>query len=48
MGKSESSRVPIVHTDIEITVLDVKRNHPTPSTFFEPKDDHEWVTVTLG
>ena len=50
-GKSPTNPVaygvPIVHTDIEVTVLDVKRNHPTPSTFFEPKDDHEWVTVTL-
>ena len=51
LGKSPTNPigygVPIVHRDIEVTVLDVKRNHPTPSTFFEPKEEHEWVTVTL-
>ena len=50
-GKSPTSPiaygVPVVHRDIEVTVLDIKRNHPTPSTFFEPKEEHEWVTVTL-
>ena len=51
LGKSPTSPfeygVPVVHRDIEVTVLDVKRNHPTPSTFFEPKEEHQWVTVTL-
>ena len=39
--------VPVVHTEIEVTVLDFKRNHPTRSDFLEPKEGHEWVTVTL-
>ena len=51
MGKSPTNPlaygVPIVHRGMEVSVLDVKRNHPTPSTFFEPKEEHEWVTVTL-
>ncbi len=38
---------PVVHSGIEITVLEVRRNYPESMLFFEPKEGHEWITVTL-
>ena len=52
VGKDRTTPVPfgdsVIHSDLEITVLEVQRNHPTDTgPFTKPKEGHEWVTVTL-
>ncbi len=51
LGKSPASPfgygVPVVHAGTEVTVLEVKRNYPETAPFFDVKEGHEWVTVTL-
>ena len=51
IGKSPTAPfaygVPIVHAGIEVTVLEVRRDYPEDAPFFEVKEEHEWIAVTL-
>jgi len=51
LGKSPTSPfeygVPVVHAGIEVTVLEVRRNYPETAPFFDVKEGHEWIAVTL-
>ena len=39
--------VPVVHSGMEVTVLDVSRGFPDGSPPKEPRERHEWVVATL-
>ena len=51
MGKSPTNPVaygvPIVLSGIEVTVLDVRRDYPEDAPFFDIKEGHEWIAVTV-
>ncbi len=51
MGKERTSPAPlgvsVIHSNLEITVLEVQRDYQAGGLFSEPEDEHEWVVATL-
>ena len=51
IGKERISPAPlgvsVVHSNLEITVLDVQRDYQAEGVFSQPEDEHEWVVATL-
>ena len=39
--------VPVVHSGMEVTVLDARRGYPKVDESRKPREGHEWVTATL-
>ncbi len=39
--------VPVVHSGMEVTVLDSRRGYPEEDESHKPRQGHEWVTATL-
>ncbi len=39
--------VPVVHSGMEVTVLDARRGYPKEDESRKPREGHEWVTATL-
>lgn len=39
--------VPVVHSGMEVTVLDARRGYPREDESRKPRKGHEWVTATL-
>ena len=39
--------VPVVHSGMEVTVLDARRGYPGEDESHKPREGHEWVTATL-
>ena len=39
--------VPVVHSGMEVTVLDAMRGYPREDESHKPREGHEWVTATL-
>ena len=39
--------VPVVHSGMEVTVLDARRGYPGEDESREPREGYEWVTATL-